>query len=60
MVFILVTRGKVPAYLGSSFAFIIPIAVATKTGGIGSAMIGSMFVALVYATCLATNLENWL
>lgn len=48
IVFILVTRFQVPAYLGSSFAFIIPIQVATETGGIGSAMIGSMFVALVY------------
>ena len=49
IVFILVTRFQVPAYLGSSFAFIIPIQVATTSGGIGSAMIGSMFVALVYA-----------
>ena len=48
IVFIIVTRFQVPAYLGSSFAFIIPIQVATETGGIGSAMIGSMFVALVY------------
>jgi uracil permease len=48
IVFVLVTRFQVPAYLGSSFAFIIPIQVATETGGIGSAMIGSMFVALVY------------
>ncbi|WP_438316960.1 solute carrier family 23 protein [Sporosarcina sp. FA9] len=48
IVFIIVTRFQVPAYLGSSFAFIIPIQVATKSGGIGSAMIGSMFVALVY------------
>ncbi|MBE1553536.1 solute carrier family 23 protein [Sporosarcina limicola] len=48
IVFVLVTRFQVPAYLGSSFAFIIPIQIATKTGGIGSAMIGSMFVALVY------------
>ncbi|KXH79918.1 solute carrier family 23 protein [Sporosarcina sp. HYO08] len=49
IIFILVTRFQVPAYLGSSFAFIIPIQVATQTGGIGSAMIGSLFVALVYA-----------
>lgn len=49
LIFIAVTRFQVPAYLGSSFAFIIPIQIATTTGGIGSAMIGSMFVALVYA-----------
>ncbi|MCZ2258851.1 solute carrier family 23 protein [Sporosarcina sp. G11-34] len=48
IIFIIVTRFQVPAYLGSSFAFIIPIQVATVSGGIGSAMIGSMFVALVY------------
>lgn len=48
IVFVLVTGFKVPAYLGSSFAFIIPIQVATQSGGVGSAMIGSMFVALVY------------
>lgn len=49
IIFIIVTRFQVPAYLGSSFAFIIPIQIATTTGGIGSAMIGSMFVAFVYA-----------
>lgn len=49
IVFIIVTKFQVPAYLGSSFAFIVPIQMATQSGGIGSAMIGSMFVALVYA-----------
>jgi uracil permease len=49
LIFILITQFKVPAYLGSSFAFIVPITVATETGGIGSAMIGAMFVSLVYA-----------
>lgn len=49
IIFILITQFKVPAYLGSSFAFIVPITIATKTGGIGSAMIGAMFVSLVYA-----------
>lgn len=49
IIFILITQFKVPAYLGSSFAFIMPITIATETGGIGSAMIGAMFVSLVYA-----------
>ncbi|TWT28119.1 uracil-xanthine permease family protein [Planomicrobium sp. CPCC 101110] len=49
LIFILITQFKVPAYLGSSFAFIVPITIATETGGIGSAMIGAMFVSLVYA-----------
>jgi uracil permease len=48
LIFMLVTKFQVPAYLGSSFAFILPIQMATKEGGIGSAMIGSLFVALVY------------
>lgn len=49
IVFILITQFKVPAYLGSSFAFIYPIKVATEAGGIGSAMIGAFFVSAVYA-----------
>lgn len=49
IIFVFVTKFQVPAYLGSSFAFIIPIQIATKEGGIGSAMIGSIFVSLVYA-----------
>ena len=49
IIFILITQFKVPAYLGSSFAFIVPITIATETGGIGSAMIGAMFVSVVYA-----------
>ena len=48
LIFLFVTKFQVPAYLGSSFAFIVPIIAATENGGIGSAMIGSMFVALVY------------
>jgi len=48
LIFLFITKFQVPAYLGSSFAFIVPIIVATEKGGIGSAMIGSMFVALVY------------
>ncbi|MFX3674171.1 MAG: solute carrier family 23 protein [Paenisporosarcina sp.] len=48
LIFLFVTKFQVPAYLGSSFAFIAPIIAVTDKGGIGSAMIGSMFVALVY------------
>jgi uracil permease len=46
--FLLITKFQVPAYLGSSFAFIAPIILATKIGGIGSAMIGGMFVGITY------------
>jgi uracil permease len=48
LIFLLVTRFQVPAYLGSSFAFITPIIFVSNTGGVGSAMIGSMFVGLTY------------
>ena len=37
-----------PAYLGSSFAFIAPIILASKIDGPGSAMIGAMAVGVVY------------
>ncbi|MBM7698397.1 uracil-xanthine permease family protein [Kurthia huakuii] len=47
--FLLITRFQVPAYLGSSFAFIAPMLVATKAaGGPGGAMIGAMAVGIVY------------
>lgn len=46
--FLLITKGQVPAYLGSSFAFITPIIVAKAAGGIGAAMVGSFLAGLVY------------
>ncbi|MGE7667211.1 solute carrier family 23 protein [Ureibacillus composti] len=55
IIFLLITQFKVPAYLGSSFAFITPILIAT--GGLdgnganvnpGNAMIGAMAVGVVY------------
>jgi uracil-xanthine permease len=39
MLFLLITRNKVPSYLGSSFAFIAPI-LAAKAGGLGVAVFG--------------------
>ncbi|MGQ4668910.1 solute carrier family 23 protein [Metabacillus halosaccharovorans] len=46
--FLLITKGQVPAYLGSSFAFITPIIVAKASSGIGAAMVGSFLAGLVY------------
>lgn len=47
--FILITKGKVPAYLGSSFAFIVPLkSIVDSGGGLGAAMIGTFLVGLVY------------
>lgn len=63
LIFLFVTKWQVPAYLGSSFAFIVPIIVVTEKGGIGSAMIGSLFVALVYfivALVIWATGYNWI
>lgn len=46
--FLLITKGQVPAYLGSSFAFITPIIVAKASAGVGAAMVGSFISGLVY------------
>lgn len=49
IIFLLITKFQVPAYLGSSFAFIAPIIIATNGGtDPGNAMIGAVFVGLVY------------
>src|SRR3954449_426352 len=48
LAFLLITKWQVPAYLGSSFAFIAPIISVQATGGPGAAMIGSFIVGLVY------------
>ena len=48
LIYILCTKGKSPVYLGSSFAFITPIAAAYLKGGIGGAMTGIMVVGLIY------------
>lgn len=49
LAFILVTRGKVPSYLGSSFAFINPIIATKAFDGFAGIMMGSFMVGLVYA-----------
>ncbi len=52
LAFYFITRGRVPAYLGSSFSFIIPLQVVVfqeNLGlGIGPAMVGVMFAGLIY------------
>jgi uracil permease len=49
LAFLLITRGQVPAYLGSSFAFIAPIIAAQTLGGPEAAMLGSFLAGIVYA-----------
>ena len=48
LLYILCTKGRSPVYLGSSFAFITPIAAAYFKGGISGAMTGVMVVGLIY------------
>lgn len=70
LVFIAVTRGKVPSYLGSSFAFINPIIAVkaleldpTSGVGMGSFLVGSFLVGVTYAVValiIAKAGTNWL
>lgn len=46
--FLIITKWQVPAYLGSSFAFIAPVIAAKTAGGPGAAMIGTFLAGLVY------------
>ena len=48
LIYIVCTKKKSPVYLGSSFAFITPIAAAYLKGGIAGAMTGIMVVGLIY------------
>lgn len=48
LLFHLVTKGSVPIFLGSSFAFIAPIVSATKLYGLSGALFGIVGVAIVY------------
>ncbi len=63
LIYLLCTRGKSPVYLGSSFAFIVPIAAAYTKGGIAGAMTGVMAVGLIYilvAIIIRFVGKNWL
>jgi uracil permease len=48
LAYILITRGQVPAYLGSSFAFIAPLITAKAVGGPGAAMLGTFLAGIAY------------
>ena len=48
LIYILCTGAKSPVYLGSSFAFIVPVAAAYMKSGLGGAMTGIMAVGLIY------------
>ena len=48
LTYLFITRGKIPAYLGSSFAFINPIIVLSTTHSVETAMLGAFLASLVY------------
>lgn len=63
LIYILCTRGKSPVYLGSSFAFIAPLAAAFLKGGISGAMTGVMAVGIIYiifAIIVKLVGKNWI
>jgi len=49
LLFLLVTRNKVPSYLGSSFAFISPVVAAKAHGGMAAALGGILVTGAVLA-----------
>ncbi|XMB86432.1 solute carrier family 23 protein [Mycoplasmatota bacterium WC44] len=48
LIYIACTKAKVPVYLGSSFAYIAAISIASASFGPGSAFIGLMVVGIIY------------
>lgn len=57
LLFHLITKGKVPIFLGSSFAFIAPIVEATKLFGLPGTLFGLLGVSIVYF--LMSALVKW-
>lgn len=53
LLFIAITGGRVPAYLGSSFAFIAPIMAVSAAAGPAYALGGAVAVGLLYAVVAA-------
>ena len=49
ILFLIITQNKVPSYLGSSFAFLAPIAAAMTNGGMGVALGGIVATGVILA-----------
>ncbi|SFP05419.1 uracil-xanthine permease family protein [Salibacterium halotolerans] len=49
LVYLVITKGQIPAYLGSSFAFIMPVTSAMAIGGPEGVMIGTFAAGVVYS-----------
>lgn len=48
LLFLFLTKGQVPNYVGSSFAFIGPIGTVAASQGFGAAMLGAFLAGMVY------------
>ncbi len=48
LAYLIITKGKIPAYLGSSFAFIVPIITISASDGPGAAMFGALLAGILY------------
>lgn len=48
LIFLWITKGKLPNYLGSSFAFIGPIITVSQAYGIGTALLGCFLSGIIY------------
>ena len=63
IIYIICTKGKSPVYLGSSFAFITPMAVGFASAGTGGVLTGIMAVGILYmlvALIIKIVGKNWL
>lgn len=63
LIYIVCTKGKVPVYLGSSFAYIGAITAAGTAGGFSSAYVGLITVGLIYilvSTIIRFTGSGWL
>ncbi len=66
LLFLTITRNRVPSYLGSSFAFLAPIAAAVSKGGmaqaLGGVVVTGIILALVGLAVRAAGISwiNWL
>ena len=53
LAYLVITKGQIPAYLGSSFAFIAPITAGAEAAGVDGAMVGAFAAGLVYLVVAA-------
>ncbi|UXR77033.1 MULTISPECIES: solute carrier family 23 protein [unclassified Staphylococcus] len=63
LLYILITKGKIPAYLGSSFAFITPIITGLSTNSLGDMLVALFMSGVMYiiiGIAIRFSGTNWL